>query len=112
IRRGIWVIFKVARIRRVVDSGDNGSLHTTVVEIVPVDTFKKRMGFYSGRTARYVPQSFRWIGFAEQRDDILSCPRHVLWESQTTLNDLLVNSHWVLVPERWLSNQELINHDP
>lgn len=108
---GIWVLFKVACICRMVDSRDNGSLHTTVVEIVPVDTLKKWMGFYSSGTARYVPQSFCWVGLAEQRDDILSCPRHVLGESQTTLNDLFVDSHWILVPERRLSNQELVYQD-
>lgn len=53
-----------------------------------------------------------WIGLAKTCYNVLGCGRHGRRKTQAALNDLFVDAHRVLIPERGLPGQKLVDEDP
>jgi hypothetical protein len=106
------ILFEISCVGGMIDLRNYRSFFSTIIEIVPIDIVEERMGFDSRRSTRDMSETLGWVRFAQLSNDVSSGRWHVVWESKTACDNLLVNAHGILIPKGWLANEELVNQDP
>lgn len=62
-------------------------------------------------TLTHVSKPLRPVCYQELLDQVFGYWIHVLWPLYPTAENLLVNSEWIVVEERWKAGQHLVDQD-
>lgn len=103
------VFVEISRVVRALEMRHNGTGLLAFVNDVPVHILEPRMRFDCGCAARDVTKTLGDVDCAQTADDGAGVVGHCGREANLALDYLLVNLHWVLVPEGRLPNKELVD---
>ena len=111
---GVRIVVEIAGIASPLYAGYDGSSSSSVVYVLPIDAVEEVVIPDSSAATGDMSKSLGRFRLAKGQDEGPGCAGYVErmrrgWESYVTCDDLLVDSHGILIPEGRLSDEHLVD---